>query len=224
MAGELACDATTGLTLYAQIWNRTSGLVWNGTTFETYSSASGNLTSYAISLSEQASSRHYLGNAPSTLPAGTYDVSVKSRLNVFYSDSVDPLVANGQLEWNTTVAVPLANLSTSGQVAAMSPIRVARGTQVLNFPVYFRSSSDHLTPFVSGVCSGQISRDGGLFGVLQSGSFTEVGLGYYKVNLTSGDLLANTIAMVFTAVGISGGSADPVPISFITQRTSGQAG
>ena len=70
--------------------------------------------------------------------------------------------------------------------------------------------------------SGQIARDGGAFGALQSGTVTERGLGFFDCTLTSGDLLANTVKLVFTAVGVSGGAADPVPFGAVLQRSSGQ--
>lgn len=43
-----------------------------------------------------------------------------------------------------------------------------------------------------------------------------------KINLTSGDLAATTAALVFTGVGVSGGSCDQRDYSFIFQRVSGQ--
>ncbi len=39
--------------------------------------------------------------------------------------------------------------------------------------------------------------------------------------LTSGDLNANTVALVFTANGISGGTADQRDFAYILQRVSG---
>jgi hypothetical protein len=127
-------------------------------------------------------------------------------------------------DWNGAT-VGLADLATSGQIGLVSPMRLARGVGILNFPVYLKSSADHVTPFTSGVVSGQISRDNGSFGALQSGAITEIGLGHFNLfALTSGDLLANTVRLHFTATGISGGSSDPLPISLVLQRTSGQQG
>lgn len=224
MAGEISCDAATGITIYANIRNRTSGFIFNVSSgqFETYSTASGNQNAYQITLSEQGTGGHYLGNVPSTLGPGTFDITAKRRINAWFAET-DQLVANGQLEWNTSVAVPLSDLSTSGQLANLSPLRLARGTMIQNFPLFFRSSSDHLTGMTSGVVSGQIARDNGSFGVLQSGSFTETGLGWFNLSaLTSGDLLCNTVKLHFSCVGISGGSADNIDMSFVLQRTSGQ--
>ena len=224
MAGEIAVDFQAGKAVYCQIRNRTSGFVWNGSAFESYSSASGNIFSYAIDLTEQGSaSAHYVGNMPTAIAAGVYDVTAKQKVQTPYREA-DPTVANGEINWNGTIAVPLSNLSTSGQVGQIGPVRLARGVMVQNFPIYLKSSIDHVTPLVSGVVSGQIARDGGSFGALQSGAFTEKGLGFYSLQaLTSGDLLGNTIALLFTAVGISGGTSDPLPMSLVTQKVSGVA-
>ncbi len=116
----------------------------------------------------------------------------------------------------------LNDLATSGQLSLVSPVKIFRGEQILKFPFKLVSSIDHATSFTSGVCSGQISRDGGTFGALQSGAFSEVGLGWYYVQaLTSGDLLANTASLVFTANGISGGTSDQRDFGFILQKSSG---
>lgn len=223
MAGEIQASFAAGKTTYSQIRSRT-GTIWNtsgGTgAFEVYATA--NISSYAVSLSEQGSaSAFYIGTFPPAIPAGIFSVLIKQQIGGSVAES-DPTVAVGDLQWNGSVTLPISDLSTSGQVGQMNPLRVARGTQVLNFPFKLVSSADHVSAFTSGVVSGQISRDGGSFGPLQSGTIAEVGLGWYKTTLTSGDLLANTVALTLTAVGISGGSADAKDYALVLQRTSGQ--
>lgn len=221
MAGEIGFDFQTGRVCYVQIRNRTSGYVWNGAAFEAYSSLSGNQFSYAIDVTEQGASAHYVGTFPSAIAGGVYDVTARQKLQTFYAES-DPHVAGGEVEWNGSIVVALNTLSTSGQVAGGFPVRIFRGQMVQNFPFKIVSSIDHVSVFTSGVVSGQISRDGAAFGALQSGNVTEIGLGWYKVNLTSGDLLANTVALTFSAVGVSGGAADQRDFGFVLQRSSGQ--
>lgn len=220
MAGEISLDAGNGLTIYSQIWNRTSGFIYNisSGSFETYSTASGNQNAYVLAMTEQGAGGHYIGNAPSTLPAGSFDVTAKKKLNAWFDQS-DSIVANGQLEWNGSKVVPLSNLPVSGVI---SEVRMTRGVMVQNFGIFLKSSADHITNFTSGVVSGQIARDGGSFGALQSGGFTETGLGSYVVTLTSGDLLANTVRIYFSANGISGGASDSLSMSVVLQRSSGQ--
>lgn len=222
MAGEIAFDFSANQDCYVNIRNRTSGFIWNGSAFEAYSQSSGNIASYAVAVVEQGASAHYVGNMPAAIPAGVYDITARQRIQTPYLES-DRVVAAGEVQWNGSVAVPLSDLATSGQLGQLGPIRMARGVMVQNFPIYLKSSADHVTPLTSGVVSGQIARDGGAFGVLQSGAFTEIGLGYYTLQaLTSGDLLANTVMLRFSATGISGGQSDPLAMSIVLQKTSGQ--
>ena len=208
MAGEIQVTADSGLTLYVLIRNRT-GSIWDtvDTAFEAYATAQ--LANYVISLTEQGTaSGYYTGTFPSDIPAGIYSVVAKEAVSGSGNEAeTDPTVGQGDLQWNGSVTLPLSDLATSGQIGDIAPIRVARGTMVKNFPIYMKSAADHVTPLTSGIISGQISRDGGSFGALQSGAFTEMGNGYYKVQaLTSGDLSAEVVSLLFTGVGISGGS------------------
>lgn len=209
-----------GKSPYFLVRNHTSGFVWNGTSFVAY--ASGQTDLYDVALTEQGLSNYYVGNFPSAIPAGVYAVEARDRIGAAPAET-DPIFGMETFQWNGAVAAPLSDTATSGQLGQTGPIRIARGTMIQNFPIYFKSSVDHITPFTSGVVSGQIARDGGSFGALQSGAFTEIGQGFYNLQaLTSGDLLANSVKLLFTAVGISGGNADPVPLSLVLQRTSGQ--
>lgn len=224
MSAEIGLEFITAQTVYANVRNRTSGYIWNGSSFEAYSSASGNQNSYVVAMTEQGTaSAHYVGTMPTTIGPGTYDVVAKRRVNAWYAET-DTTIGVGQVEWNASIAVPLSDMATSGQIGQIVPIRIFRGQMVRNFPVKMVSSSDHVSALTSGTMSGQVSRDGAAFTALQSGSFTEIGLGWYVTNLTSGDLLANTVALVFTATGVSGGTSDQRDIGLVLQRTSGQLG
>lgn len=196
-----------------QIWNTSSGL------FEAYNAA--NWANYAVSTTEQGSSATFAGNFPSTIVAGIYGIVAISQIGGTPAETDTP-IASGEFQWNGTVSLPLSDLVTSGQFGQNSPIPIYRGQMVKNFPIRLVSSADHVTPLTSGILSGQVSRDGAAFTVLQSGAFTEIGNGFYALQaLTSGDLLANTVALLFNGVGISGGISDPLPLSIVLQRTSG---
>lgn len=219
MAGEIQFSFRSGATCYILIRDRT-GQIWNGSAFVTYATI--NFSIYPVQAAEQGSaSGLYAATFPATIVPGVYNIVAKQQLGGSPAES-DPTVATGDEQWNGTVTLPLSDLATSGQVGLNTPIRIFRGQMVQNFPFKMVSSIDHISAFLSGVVSGQILRDGGSFGVLQSGNFTERGLGWYSINLTSGDLLANTVALEFSAVGVSGGMADNRSISLILQRTSGQ--
>lgn len=223
MSAEIQFSFMANSTTYFLVRSRV-GQIWStsgGTgAFEAYSTT--NYTDYAISATQQGSaSAFYVGNFPTAIPAGVYGITAKNQLGGSAAET-DPTVAVGDYQWNGTVTLPLSDLATSGQVGQFAPIKLAKGVMVQNFPVYFRSSVDHVTPFTSGVCSGQVSRDGAAFVALQSGAFTEVGQGFFSLQaLTSGDLNAATVSLLFTAAGISGGNADPLPMSFVLQRVSG---
>ena len=219
MANEIQVSFRAGATAYFLVRNSV-GQIFNGTSFGAYSTAA--YSTYSVSMTEQGTaSALYAGSFPSTIAAGIYNIVAKQQLGGSVAET-DPTIGVGDFNWNGSAVAPLSDTATSGQLGQVAPMRVYRGQQLLNFLFPLVSSADHITPLTSGVCSGQISRDGGSFGALQSGTITEVGLGFYKVNLTSGDLLANTAALVFTANGISGGQADPRNFSLVLQRTSGQ--
>ncbi len=223
MANEIQFSAANGMTAYFLVFSRT-GTIWNtsgGTgAFENYATA--NFGSYSVSAVEQGSASHlYQGTFPAAIPAGTYGINARQQVAGSPAET-DPTIAAGNFEWNGSFTAPLSDTATSGQIGLLQPVKLARNYQILSLPIYLKSSADHITPFTSGVVSGQIARDAGAFGPLQSGAFTEKGMGWYSLqSLTSGDLNAGTVALLFTANGISGGQADPLPMAFILQRVSG---
>lgn len=218
MSGEIQLPFQAGQTLYAIVRNATAQ-VWNSSgagAFESYATA--NYDRYTVSLVEQGTaSQHYVGTFPAAIPAGLYNMVAKRQVGASAVEG-DPVVGSeGAFHWNGTIALGLSALATQEQVSQFSPIRVARGVMITNFLFKLVSLADSNTSLLSGSVSGQISRDGGAFTALQSGLVTEVGLGHYKVTLTSGDLLGNTAALVFTADG-----AAQRDFNFVLQRTSGQ--
>lgn len=218
MANELQGSYVHGATVYALLRNRNSQ-IWNNATsaFENYST--GSYSGYPITATEQgAASAYYAGSIPASVPPGTYAALFKSQQGANPAET-DPTVDAGPVDWNGTNVAQLSDIAISGSVL---PIQLQRGAQILNYPIYLKSSADHVTPFTSGIISGQISKNGGAFGVLQSGAYTEVGHGVYSLQaLTSGDTSCNTMALLFTGVGISGGACDPLLQTFILQHASG---
>ncbi len=222
MSNEIQVAYETGRTVYSLIRDRT-GRVWStsgGTGgFESYSTA--RYADYPVSLTEQGSaSAFYAGTMPAAVPPGVYSVQAKRQAGGSPAET-DPAFGGGDIQWNGSAVAPLSDIATSGVLSQMLPARPARGDMIRNFLFKLVSSLDHVTPLTSGVVSGSISRDGGNWGPLQSGLFTEVGFGWYNLQaLTSGDLLANTAALRFTANGVSGGQADPRDFSFVLQRSN----
>ena len=219
MANEISATFSSGRTLYFLVFNNISQ-IWSTVSSAFAAYVAGNYTDYDVSMSELGTGI-YTGNFPTAITAGVYSIVCREQLGGSPA-ATDPTVATGDYQWTGTVTFPLSNLATSGQVGELAPIRMSRGVAVSGFPFHMVSSADHVTDFTSGVYSGQIARDGGSFGALQSGTITEIGLGCAKCNLTSGDLLATTVALRFSATGISGGAADSVNFGLVLQRTSGQ--
>ena len=194
----------------AQPWNTGSGA------FENYLTA--NYANYAISCTQQSvTSPNYQGSFPTGIGPGMYGITALQQLGGSPAES-DPVVANGNLEWNGVKPLPRSDLQISGQAPL---INIYKGEMVPVFPFLLVSSADSKSAFTSGVVSGSISRDGGAFGPLQSGAFSEIGNGFYQVPLTSGDMLCKAAALLFTAVGVSGGTSDPRRFTLITPRSSG---
>jgi hypothetical protein len=222
MSNEIKLTYPPGRTVYAMILD-SHGQFWNNGTsaFEPYATV--NLALYAISLVQVGSTQSlYLGSFPNAIGPGIYDMIGKQQLAGSPLET-DPVVGQEDgFSWNGSNRLSLSDMATSGQLGMFGPIRIFRGQAITNFKFSLVSQTDHVTPFVSGIVSGQISRDGGPFGPLQSGVFTETGLGFYWVPLTSGDLLANAVALSFSALGVSGGASDSRNFSFLLQRTSGQ--
>lgn len=218
MANELQGSYVANASVYALL-RTTTAQIWSvaSTAFQNYNSS--NYSGYAISATQQGvASAYYTASMPA-VPAGTYNAVFKNQTAGFPQES-DATVDAGSIDWNGSGVAQLSDISISGLAL---PVQIQRGTAVPNYPFYLRSSVDHITPFTSGIVSGQIARDNGLFGPLQSGAFTEIGHGFYVVqSLTSGDTNAGTFSLLFTANNISGGSSDPLPQTFITQRSSGQ--
>lgn len=213
MASEIPFSYKVGATTYVLIRNRV-GQIWNTSGTGAFTSYDNTYySSYVVSAVEQGSSAYYTATMPSAIPAGVYNIVAKDQLGGSPAQT-DPTVAVGDENWNGSAIMPLSDLATSGQVGGLGQTRLTRSHMVRNFPIYLKSATDHVTPLTSGSdISGQIARDGGGFGALQSGAFTEVGLGFYNLQaLTSGDTNADTIKLLFTATG-----ADPLPMSFITQ-------
>lgn len=225
MSNEVQLSYRASASVYFRIHSPFSGTIWNSSggvgAFESYNSV--NYPNYALSTVQLGTSggSFYQGSFPSALPAGKWNVVALQQLGGSPVES-DPVVAAGDEQWNGTKVLPLSDLATSGQISSIGPLKIQRGTMVKPFEIYLVSAADHVTPFTSGIVSGQISRDGGNFTALQSGAITEVGLGFFSLQaLTSGDLNCNAAALLFTANGISGGQSDPRPYTFVMQRSSG---
>lgn len=214
---------TSGKTVYGLLRSAT-GTIWNGSALEAYLTA--NYATYKIAATEQGSASGYYTITMPAAAAGVYTITYKEQAGGSPAESDMTIGIEGAFQWDGSINIPAANFATSGQVGQFLPMRLARGVAVSGFYFKLVSSSDHVSNFTSGIISGQISRDGGSFGALQSGlaagAYVEKGNGWFTINLTSGDTNCTTAALLFTGVGVSGGSCDQRDFSFVFQRVSGQ--
>lgn len=112
-------------------------------------------------------------------------------------------------------AVQVSGLATLASLSGFLPVQLPRGVAFNNFPfpLYMSGTMQGLSGGAASI-SGQISRDGGSFGLLQSGTYSEMGFGWYSLlYLTSGDLNGNSVALRFNLSG-----ADVRDITIVTQK------
>jgi hypothetical protein len=221
MAGELQVSYQTGRVVYFIVRDK-NGQVWDntGSAFEAYATA--RYARYVLQAVEQGTaSAFYAATFPVAIAAGAYSVTAKvTDGSIEDGEEADATIGAGDYQWSGSAPLATASLVSSGQFGLFANGLTQRGRMIHKYPVAFVNSGGD--GFTSGVCSGQISRDGGAFGPLQSGAFTEVGNGFYEVQaLTSGDLDGAKVALYFTCAGISGGNAVPVQERLILQRMSG---
>jgi len=221
VAGEIALPYETGRTVYVVIRDRNSRPYSSSGAggFNTYNTSE--YADYAVSLTEQGTaSAYYVGNFPSISSGGIYSLVAHRQAGGSPAET-DPNIGGGDVHWDGSKVISMSELANSGQIGQLAPLRMAKANMVLNFPFKLVSSTDNKTAFTSGVVSGQISKDGGNFGVLQSGAFTELGHGWYSLQaLTSGDLDCNAAALLFTANGVSGGQAAQRDFGILLQKSA----
>jgi hypothetical protein len=98
-------------------------------------------------------------------------------------------------------------------IKAETEQRPTKNTALANFPFIMIDSSDHETPKTGLTVTAQRSLDGGAFGNCAN-AVSEIGNGWYKINLAAGDMNGDTVALKFTATG-----ADPTNVTLVTQPT-----
>ena len=110
MAREIRGASSSG-TLYARIIN-TSGLWWNGTTFEAYTAA--NYGNYDIAMTEQGSSNVYVADFPTGITTGgTYEYFVHRQAGGSPAEG-DAVINTGKIDWTGTASITAASGSMSG--------------------------------------------------------------------------------------------------------------
>src|SRR5262249_227725 len=99
----------------------------------------------------------------------------------------------------------------SGKIDIAGDLRIRKNTALAAFPFRMTDSADHVSPKTGLTVTGQVSKDGGAFAHLPN-AISEIGSGWYKVDLAAADVNADTVALKFTATG-----ADQLDVTIATQ-------
>ncbi len=100
--------------------------------------------------------------------------------------------------------------SISADIAALLDSGVQKNTALSGFTFFMADSSDHVSGKTGLTVTAQRSLDGAAFGACAN-SVSEIGSGWYKIDLAAADLNGNVVALKFTATG-----ADPTGFTIKT--------
>jgi hypothetical protein len=175
---------------------------------------------FAFSAAEVEQMRDALGiNGTKTAAVSGQLQAVKTKTDSL-SFSIAGVVDANLVRWKNIVPADLISgrVDANAQVVAdktgyslLSAPGIQKNAPFNNFAFLMVSAADGRTPATGLSVSGQRSIDGGLFANLANG-VTEIGNGWYKVNLAATDLNGDFIALKFTATG-----ADQRNIGIITE-------
>lgn len=123
MAGIIKTFFASSATLYGHIRKASDGTIWNGSSFESYSSS--NWANYDVAMTEDSSSGYYKATFPATIAAGFYDIAVYEQAggSPTTGDAAGGPVGVGSLRWDgsdevTLVTVTVGSISNNAITAA----------------------------------------------------------------------------------------------------------
>ena len=160
-------------------------------------------------LIDTATTATNLTNAPTS---GDFTATMKSSLNSATPASITGAVGSVTGNVGGNVAGSVASVTAAVTVGTInaSASNIKKNTAINGYMFVMTSSTTH-SPQTGLTVSGTVSHDGGAFGPTTN-SATEIGNGWYTINLSATDLNGNNVALRFTAA-----SADDCDISFQTQ-------
>ena len=176
------------------------------------------------------------GDATDALQVGAQAAIVANKLDhlVAVADSDDPVddsiiakLVSTTADWSAFVSTTdslqslrdnLALQATALSIKAKTdnlPGAVAKNVALDDFMFLMVSARDHITPIESRTVTATISKDGGAFAAMTN-SVSEVGNGWYKIDITQPEMNADVVALTFTSAGPGVTGADPVNIEILT--------
>lgn len=189
MGNEIQVAYTTGFTVYVHLRN-TTGQVWNGSTFETYSAA--HYSTYRIALTEQGGSAVYSANFPTAITtSGKYIVYPYKQSGASPAEGDVLIDEPREVEWNGSSVASPSEGSVDTTIALVSLASVKSLLSVSG-----TAENDNLSDLinqVSSMCNLHVGRH------LLSKTYTE----YYHGNGTSQLMLKNFPISSVTSLYIS---------------------
>lgn len=131
-------------------------------------------------------------------------------------------IATGTHEPQTGDAYGVVNSGTHGNAALKTlidavqadlPQRITKNTALSAFPFFMVDSADHVSAKTGLTVTATRSLDGAAFASCAN-AVSEIGSGWYKIDLAAGDLNGNTVGLKFAASG-----ADTRNLTLVTQPT-----
>lgn len=230
MPNEIQWTYTTGQSGYALL-RSSSGTIWNGSSFESYTPA--NYATYRIPGSEQGSGGCYFADFPTGITTpGIYNVVVKQQITGSGAQS-DFSIACGEIFWNGSAVIPAVDLrsgplaisgafvqvsgmATALQLEAYLPIRLTKNTAFSGFVFKMELSGKPGIGISGGNLTGQ--RTSGPTKGFANLAFTpvEISAGWFRTNFTAADVNDDAIGYKFTENSGRGTQRD---FTVITQRS-----
>lgn len=136
----------------------------------------------------------------------TTAITIPGSIGKLIVDTLDTNVASR----STHTAADVWAVATR-TLTSYTNVRLEKNVARNNFMFFMRQSSDHTSPATGLTITAQRSIDGAPFAAC-SNAVTEIGSGWYKINLAASDLNGDVIALKFTAV-----SADQRNLTVVTQ-------
>jgi hypothetical protein len=112
-----------------------------------------------------------------------------------------------------TAANQTTLIADTTQIKADLPARITKNTALANFMFKMVDATDHVTAETGITITATRSLDGAAFASCAN-SASEVGNGWYKIDLAAGDLNGNVVVLKFTGTG-----CDTTEVEIITQPT-----
>lgn len=136
--------------------------------------------------------------------------AIKAKTDNLPSDPADQSAVEAAI---TAATSPLATAAAVAAIAADLPTTITKNTALAAFPFKMVDSADHVTAETGVTVTATRSLDGAAFAACANAA-TEIGSGWYSINLAAADLNANTVILKFTGTG-----CDTTELTIVTEPT-----